>query len=225
MSGKNKSYNSIIFLTTLSVYLGLVLVSGAAGGLSSAALTKSFDLKNEIEFKDEFDNNPDKDFPALLAELIEEIREKEISGEIKSLFSKDFSLVNSVQKSPQGSGGGSFVSVLSDETLNALLNQAVYEKFTPLALKFADAENDFKKAKVVSRLNADELLLETSFSKTNSENFAEFLENRFSGSSKEIKNAKVEFFYENTEISAKGNQVFIVTRLPRASIEESLLKL
>lgn len=227
MSGKGKNYNSIIFLTTLSVYLGLVLVSGSACGLSNAALTKSFDLKNEIEFKDEFDNNPDKDFPALLAELVEEIREKEISGELKSPFSKNFNLVNSVQKSSQGDSGsgGTSVSTLSDNTLNALLNQAVYEKFTPLALKFADTINDSKKAKVILRLNNGELLLDVSFSKINSQSFAKFLENRFSDSAKENKNAKVKTLDEKTTVSARENQVFIVTRLPRASIDESLLKL
>ena len=59
MKGKNKN-NSIVFLTTLSVYLGLVLVGGATPSvLAHAALTKNFDVQDEIEVKDDLDKKPD----------------------------------------------------------------------------------------------------------------------------------------------------------------------
>jgi len=59
MSGKNKNYNSIVFLTTLSVYLGLVLVGGAPQVFAYAATTKNFDIQHEIEVRDDLDNKPD----------------------------------------------------------------------------------------------------------------------------------------------------------------------
>ena len=59
MSDKKK-YNSIVFLTTLSVYLGLVLVGGAGSPvLAQAALTRNFDIQEEIEYKDDLDKKPD----------------------------------------------------------------------------------------------------------------------------------------------------------------------
>src|ERR1044072_6651794 len=57
---ERKNYNSIVFLTTLSVYLGLVLVGGVAPSvLAQAALTRDFDIKNEIVFEDGLDKKPD----------------------------------------------------------------------------------------------------------------------------------------------------------------------
>ena len=55
-----KGQNSILFLTTLGVYLGLVLV-GAPHVLAQAATSRQFDVKDEIEKTDEFDGNPDID--------------------------------------------------------------------------------------------------------------------------------------------------------------------
>ncbi|MBE7517221.1 MAG: hypothetical protein HS105_11550 [Chloracidobacterium sp.] len=51
--------NSLLTIVTLGVYLGLLLAGGAPQALGQAALTKQFDVKDEIEFKDELDNKPD----------------------------------------------------------------------------------------------------------------------------------------------------------------------
>src|SRR5215217_5817177 len=55
-----KSQNSILFLATLGVYLGLVL-TGATPVLGHAATSRQFDIRDEIEFADEFDNKPDEE--------------------------------------------------------------------------------------------------------------------------------------------------------------------
>lgn len=50
----------MIFLTTLGVYLGLVLAGGASSQVfAHTALTRNFDIRDEIEFKDDLDNKPD----------------------------------------------------------------------------------------------------------------------------------------------------------------------
>lgn len=54
-----KNYNSILVLTTLGVYFGLVLVGAAPQILASAAMTRQFDVKDEIEVKDDLDTKPD----------------------------------------------------------------------------------------------------------------------------------------------------------------------
>lgn len=54
-----KNHNSILLLTTLGVYFGLVLVGAAPQVLAHAAMTRNFDIHDEIEFKDDLDKKPD----------------------------------------------------------------------------------------------------------------------------------------------------------------------
>ena len=56
-----KGQNSILFLTTLGVYLGLVIAGGASPQVFAhpAATTRNFDITDEIEFKDDLDKKPD----------------------------------------------------------------------------------------------------------------------------------------------------------------------
>jgi hypothetical protein len=67
-----KSQNSILFLTTLGVYLGLVLVGATPQVLAQAATAKQFSVKDEIEVKDKLDNDPDD-----CARLAEKLKEKQ----------------------------------------------------------------------------------------------------------------------------------------------------
>jgi hypothetical protein len=54
-----KSQHSILVLATLGVYLGLVLVGAAPQVLAQAAMTRQFDVRDEIEFKEDLDTKPD----------------------------------------------------------------------------------------------------------------------------------------------------------------------
>src|SRR5258705_5410586 len=55
-----KNQNSILFLTTLGVYLGLVLVGATPKVVAQrAAMARSFDVTDEVEFKDELLKNPE----------------------------------------------------------------------------------------------------------------------------------------------------------------------
>ena len=57
---KSKNQNSILFLTTLGVYLGLVLAGATPQVVAQrAAMARTFDIKDEIERSDEFDGDPD----------------------------------------------------------------------------------------------------------------------------------------------------------------------
>ena len=61
-----KANNSLLFLTTLGVYLGLVLVGGAAPSVfAHGALTRPFELQDEIEVTDDLDKKPDNETAAL----------------------------------------------------------------------------------------------------------------------------------------------------------------
>src|SRR6476620_8746450 len=56
---KRKSQNSILFVATLGVYLGLMLAGATPQVLANAATTRTFDIKDEIEFQDKLDKDPD----------------------------------------------------------------------------------------------------------------------------------------------------------------------
>lgn len=60
---KRKGQNSILFVATLGVYLGLVLVGATPQAIAHqrAAMTRNFDIRDEIEFTDDLDKNPDGD--------------------------------------------------------------------------------------------------------------------------------------------------------------------
>lgn len=56
---KPKNQNSILVLATLGVYLGLVLVGATPQVLAQAAMTRQFNVKDEVEVKDDLDKKPD----------------------------------------------------------------------------------------------------------------------------------------------------------------------
>ncbi len=62
-----KSHNSILFLTTLGVYLGLVLVGATPQVLAQAATTKQFTIREEVSISDDLDKQPDDNAAAATA--------------------------------------------------------------------------------------------------------------------------------------------------------------
>jgi hypothetical protein len=65
---KKKAQNSILLLTTLGVYLGLLVAGGAAPQvLAHSATTRNFEITDEIEIKDDIDRDPDERITARLS--------------------------------------------------------------------------------------------------------------------------------------------------------------
>ena len=56
---RSGNQNSMIVLATLGVYIGLLLCGGSTQVLASAAMARAFDVRDEIEVRDEFDTLPD----------------------------------------------------------------------------------------------------------------------------------------------------------------------
>ncbi|MEO6049912.1 MAG: hypothetical protein ABIP78_01085 [Pyrinomonadaceae bacterium] len=56
---KRKHQNSILVIATLGVYLGLVLAGATPLVMANAAMSGQFDVKGEIEVKDDLDTKPD----------------------------------------------------------------------------------------------------------------------------------------------------------------------
>ncbi|HSK71714.1 MAG TPA: hypothetical protein VK892_08470 [Pyrinomonadaceae bacterium] len=221
----SKGYNSIVFLTTL--YLGLVLVGGAPPILTQAALTQRIEIQNEIETEDDLDKKPDEesgdlsegDFPTLFARLLLEIKEESQNGNIS--LPSEFYIDGKFTKS-QNSGGGGIGGPVSDQNLSLLLQSTVNQKFRPKAFELADSVEETKIAKIRLEANSADFLLKVSFSKNNADHFAAFLNREFSFSADLVRGRLLKQIYENTKAASENNQVFIVTRLPRASIDDFL---
>src|SRR5215204_364533 len=82
-----KNYNSIVFLTTLSVYLGLVLVGGATPSvLAQAATTRDFNIKNEIVVEDDLDKKPDDSVSESVEQFQDALDSDFITGSILALL-------------------------------------------------------------------------------------------------------------------------------------------
>ena len=226
----SKNYNSIVFLTTLSVYLGLVLI-GAPPILAQAALARQFDIQNEIEVKDDLDEKPDgeeienlsnEDFPFLFIQLIDKIKKEVGNGKISLPIQTNF-YVELLSESSEKSGGEISVSSnLSGLTLNDIIQSEINGKIQIKAIELADYKGKFKNVKIRFEGNNNDLTLRVSFSKSKAKQFAEFLNEDFFSSATLAKNVLIKQTYNNTKVSSENNQVFVVTRLPRGSLDEFL---
>ena len=108
---KKNNYNSLIFLTTLSVYLGLVLV-GTPPILAQAALTQKIEVKNEAEIKDDLDKKPDEDlFAESIVSLVQELdklsQKQSFDWNIKYTFQIESLAISESDNSPSFMGFGS----------------------------------------------------------------------------------------------------------------------
>lgn len=231
---KAKNYNRIVFLTTLSVYLGLALVGGTAPVLAHSALNKHFDIRNEIKAKDDFDNKPDGGeeskvilndaFPALLVQLLNEIRAEIKSGKIAAPLQTEFFVSGVFSRTEQGSGGAGFgYNDLLNPRLKEIIDAAITERFQPKAVESGEYEGKWKIVKISVGADKTNFSLKISFAKSDAEQFAAFLNREYASFAVSAQDDLTKQVYEHTKASSENNQVFIVTRLPRAGID-SLLK-
>lgn len=242
----NRKNNSILFLTTLGVYLGLVLAGGSAPAVfAHGALTRSFELQDEIEAKDDLDKNPDGDTAALSLSIktyVEDVEsflnalhrladQKKFDSSHDAFEVTQTTMLPCVPANKTGSYTANtfhsnnnslkpslewFSKLLTDgySLADCLPNQrfngadATNSKFT---FKFTDSalsvQVSVQKAspQIAKRLSAD---LETTFAK-------------FAPSSEQIVRQKI---FENTTFGSSNDQVFVVTRLPRAALDPLLAK-
>lgn len=92
---KRQNQNSIVALATLGVYLGLLLAGATPGVLAQqAALTKQFNVKDEIERKDNLDKKPDGEINYVeeLADLLISLNNISKKQKINLKAKKDISI-------------------------------------------------------------------------------------------------------------------------------------
>ncbi len=240
MSQRNKN-NSIIFLTTLSVYLGLVLI-GAPPVLAQAALTRQFDIQNEIKAKDDLDKKPDGNpnfqeidlskilinFLANLQEL--KANEPNIYQREKYFYAKRERIVyadNSLGLKPlRGLKTPSKLDDSFETFFNALDNKQLRNLADFLQESLSEQPSRYISYEFYSALTVSAKLV-INFKKNSPESaslLTDQLNMEFQFRANKTKQKFVRQVYENTKAVSESNQVFIVTRLPRGSLNTLLAK-
>ena len=240
MNNRNKN-NSIIFLTTLSVYLGLVLV-GAPPVLAQAAMTRQFDIQNEIEVKDNLDKKPDGnpnfqeiDLSKILIGFLADLQELKANKpnfyqQEKYFYARREQLVyadNSLGLKP--SRGIKTSSKLDDsfETFfNAIDNKQLRNLADFLQESISEKPSKYISYEFYSALSVSAKLL-INFKKNSPESaslLTDQLNMEFQFRANKTKQKFVKLVYENTKAVSESNQVTIVTRLPRGSLDALLAK-
>lgn len=201
MSGRNKNYNSIIFLTTLSVYLGLSLLGATPQVLAYAATTRHFDVLTEIELKDDLDNKPEE----------ESFNDTSVSRrKADSQFLQQYA---------------EYVSDLLN--INDPLNLPIASEKAFTGYSLATSKEELLKGFAGLKVDKDSLLgkplSKKQFDNHNSTAVLYCYNSSHNLWRSESQIASPDKDYLTQNIHSENNQVFVVTRLPRAAID-SLIK-
>lgn len=199
--------------------------------LAQAATTRNFNVQDEIEVKDDLDNKPKdsrienlwaKDFPALFVQFLSELKNEVESGRYSAPVQSNF--VIDARYNWSGVCSGTSIGLdFADSDLFAFASDLFNEKFDSKISKILNAENGkSKNGKIRIEANDNDFSLQVSLTKSNSAPFAALLNREFSLSAISAENNLTKQLYENTKSTFENDQVFIVTRLPRGSLDEFL---
>lgn len=221
MTERNKN-NRIIFLTTLSVYLGLVLVGGAPSISAQTVLEKKAEIgylsdeqilaeyistfQNLFVLSKEISLEHSEDLKALYGN---EIKEGEYKFHIFHRINRDLS-----QTEKGASDDGKVLSSgklrPSFEKLNNIFPHTIEEDKSQIRINLALTDKDFS-LKITAYQDSEEQ--------------AERIFNSYTNELSRIKIQQADpsrIIYQNTEITKENNQILIATRLPRGSLDELL---
>ncbi len=209
---KGKNYNRIVFLTTLSVYLGLVLVGATPQVSAQNKKTVDANVVNILIPSQgwilTFDLNP---FIELNKLASKETLQTKVSGK---LISQQPPLTG--WTTITGTGNQNVIDFLRKE----FFKQAVmFPPAQPLFTKelFQTIETDGQHTTIARTLVFDDVKESAAFQDI----FRRTIE--YAKSHAADKKIAGNLYITNTQIRAENNQVFIITHLPRAAID-SLFK-
>lgn len=240
----SKTHNSLLFLTTLSVYLGLVLV-GATPVLGHAATTRNFEISDEIEVKDDLDRKPDdkrsplamsignyySDLEYFIASLERLQRTGKFDLAVDTFEVSQSTALPCVAANKVGSyTAETFVSA------NAAIRSTL--EFTGKRLTdgygFADcvasdrfAGQEACHSRFVLKLTSEGLTVEVSGVKRSQADANIYLRDLNAGWDQfreQGKDPVQRQISEGTTLAASGSKILVVTRLPRAGLRSLLVK-
>jgi len=239
-----RTNNSLLFLTTLGVYLGLVLVGGAAPSVfAHGALTRPFELQDEIEIHDDLDTKPDNESAALSLSIKTYLEDVEyFLGTLQKLRnsgkfdpSRDAfevtqsTLLPCVPANKVGSYAANAFNLKNDSLRPSL------ERFSKLltdGYSLADClpstRFDGKEAtssKFTFKFDNSSLSIQVAVQKASpvvAKNLSDRLVTVFANFTPTAGELARQKIFENTKFKSKNDQVFVVTRLARADLDALL---
>jgi ribosomal protein L9 len=207
-----KNYNSIVFLTTLSVYLGLVLVGAPAPILAQVNSVTS--QNKNVNSEDEFNNKPIDEFTDKVRQLIN-------NGKLN--LSKPFEIQFVADVVGKNFTNPKFQLIAGDSLIDELQRQwfeAISKSNFPIDDSLVDAIG------FTAKNDGETLTTKVSLKVKKAENVSVFCSilniGIFFASKEEGINFQKKIIAKNTVVIPEKNQVFIVTRLPRGSLDALL---
>lgn len=217
----------MLFLTTLGVYLGLVLV-GATPVLGHAATTRVFEITDEVEVKDDLDRKPDEEsalgqFSSCFEELVRIATEWSVANAPDGSLDEQLSFNYFVSVKPSGSLRHVSPSAFNNRRLISLGKnhrplQQLYDTF------LQREENWHEKLFVQFGFGLDDISLKVTIRASGSaeatvDAYSKALARRLAVESAA---ARV-LILQSMQVTAEGDRVIIVTRLPRAGLVSLLV--
>lgn len=249
---KHTRYNQMLFLMTLSVYMGLVLAGGAspalAQSLSKAALAKGFELSTELEAKDDLDKKPDdelnnlaKDYENFLEEVENFIDDLKKLHQIKKFDSSYNEFQTGYKRfSSCGTAGCGVSGTIETAYDNDRWLEPALVDFKSGLAEFASLGDCLKNVEPTilyenatrseAKVTYDKALLSisVSFVKASPEAAKQLTDNflkareLFVVDSDDDNHVVLKVLHQNTKISFENNQILIITNLPRAGLDKLL---
>lgn len=243
---KRTTQNSILFITTLGVYLGLLVVGGAAPQVfAHSATTRNFELVDEFEIKDDLEKKPDDERSPVNVSLENYLEDVELfisslrGLQKRGLFdpSKDtFSVGQSTQLPciPANKIGSYTVAEFATDSESARRTLEWFSKRLTDGYSLGDClpndrygSKETHDSKFNFKLDKNQFTIEVVVKKASAKDaghLATDLANTFRKLKIASANAARMRIYETTTFRAENDQVFVITRLPRADLESLLVK-
>jgi len=238
--------NSILFITTLGVYLGLIVVGGAAPQVfAHSATTRNFEITDEIEIKDDLDKNPDDERSTAKMSLVTYFQDVELF--IKTLrrlrgtkyfdaANDSFEVAQSTQLPCVAANKTGSYTASKFETKNEAIRPWL-ESFSKLLTdgyslgdclpNYRFAPDEATDSKFNFHLDKQALFVEVMVKKISPE-AAKMLAGDIASTFNLLRSESAEpirlKLYETTSFRAENDQIFVVTRLPRAGLDPLLTK-
>jgi len=241
-----KNQNSILFLTTLGVYLGLLVVGGAAPQVfAHSATTRAFEITDEIEIKDDLDNKPDDERSPVhlsLENYLDDV-ERFISA-LRDLRTNDLfdSSINTFSVAQGTQLPCVAANKVGSYTVNEFItsNESARKTLEWFSKRLTDGyslgdclpndrygSRETHDSKFHFKLDRDNFAVEVAVKKVSAQN-AGLLAADLANTHRQLKitsaNTVLLRIYEKTTFRSENDQVFVVTRLPRADLESLLAK-
>ena len=239
-----KNQNSLLILTTLGVYLGLLMVGGAAPQvLAHSAMTRNFEITDEIEVKDDLDTKPDDERSTSKMSLVTYLQDVEffinslrnLSNRQKLDLSRDtFEVTQSTQLPCLPS------NKVGSYTANAFVNKneslrPSLESFSKLltdgyslgdclpSTRFGSAEATDSRFNF--KLDHKAFSVEVTVKKSSPEG-ARFLAGDLAKTYELLRKDSADTvrqrILETTRFRSENDQVFVITQLPRSALDPLL---